>query len=607
MQSGAQMRNTQLRKIILVFLWAILSLGFNEIACASPAVFRKGPYLLYGGDRGAMTVVWQTDKTPTVSSTIEWGLASEYGNGPFVVLENTSATDEHLFRYSISSVDDATEVFYRIVVDGDSYTGSFRTAPSLDVKDISFYGYGDTRGSGNLLTDTYYQNHDKVEAAIMRDLAGDPSKRQTIAIDVGDFVYYGMEEDFWDAQYFNRSLTGTLNFQAHLPILGAIGNHEGSYLNSISPSSGLDNASSPGALYYKYWPFPMYPQPKGVGAYSDYFYYFDYGPVRFFMLDTSFSSWSSDSYQMQWLRQNIRTSTPWNIVVTHIPLWSPTYNHGKEESLLRREVLDPILKEKHVPLVLHGHEHYYSRIEKDGIVYQDIAGGGAPFHNPGPPYDLESAPYVKFTQAILSFARYDIHGDQMDVSVFDRDNNVIDSFSLYLNGTPAPTPTTTPIQTPPATIAPTSVPTGCVTKNVTATLNRSDKYARAILSAGRQAATILSSKAKTSTVAKTGYRDRLDKLNRAYNSLVRAQVVLPGMILTCRANCHRVSLESKKTKYSRILSTLKSQALSLAQELWRSSSGQRERGRTMSYSIISSFAKARAVFSAYPRYTYVCP
>ena len=201
----------------ILFLFTLVSIIHSGVEAQGAADFVAGPYLVFNGARGAMTVMWQADSTPA-SSTIEWGLTQSYENGPILVYENSSAANEHLFEYMVSGVDDNVTVYYRVRVDGNTAIGSFRTAPPADQTNVVFYGYGDIRGNLSITPGNYY-DHDMVEQAIMRDVENDATNRQTFTVNVGDFVYSGLSEDYWHAQYFNRSLLHSLFFQANLPVM----------------------------------------------------------------------------------------------------------------------------------------------------------------------------------------------------------------------------------------------------------------------------------------------------------------------------------------------------------------------------------------------------
>jgi hypothetical protein len=431
---------------------------------AQAADFKKGPYLLFTDQAGAMTVRWQTDSLPSSStSTIAWGLTPDYELGNSTVSEDVPDPEPYFFSHPITGLPQNTLVYYQVNVDGNLKSGSFRTRPSTQASKISFYGYGDIRGDATTCpADTAYQFHSEIEAAMMQDVRRAPAEatpRQTLLINAGDFVRVGLTEPYWDIQYFNPTdplLGGTRDFLANISSLGAIGNHEGYILTHPDANTCTGNTShtthlaTAGKLYYRYWPYPMYPTLKQAGAYNDYYYSVDYGPAKFLFLDTSFSGDNVD--QLSWFNSTVDTSTPWNIAIMHHPVWAPEYGEP-EEMIVTQDQFNPIFIQNHIPLVIQGHVHYYARMEKDGIVYLVLGGGGAaldtvipPDYGPTSPplpdncvpgstttcnYDPVSVPYVKRVVATTySFARFDIDGDLMNVTVFDKNLAVLDEFSV---------------------------------------------------------------------------------------------------------------------------------------------------------------------------------
>jgi hypothetical protein len=391
-----------------------------------------------------MTVLWQTYQTPSYSS-VEWG------TGPGNYAESSGSLSEgedHQFIYTISGLSPATLVYYRIIVDGIPSEGSFRSAQPPWTDKLAFYAYGDIRGGINLLTDFQYIYHSYVEEEILNDVAQDSQSRQTFVLNTGDFVHCGQDEEFWDQQYFNRTRYDSLSFQASLPVMGAIGNHE-LYLpgflqgNAMScgplepgqvPDCSYADMANAGSLFYKYFPYDLYPYPKGPGNYRDYYYYFDYGPARFICLDCFTSSLEKDSPQYLWLERTISPAKLWNIICLHVPLWASSYPVDEVFSRDLRMNLGPLLEEKGVALVLQGHDHFYSRCLVNGITYLTLGGGGAELEN-ATPYDPSSAPYVIKAAKAHHFARFEISGQTMTVTVIGIYGRVLDFFGILPPGT----------------------------------------------------------------------------------------------------------------------------------------------------------------------------
>ena len=135
------------------------------------AAVEKGPYMIYDGNVGQMTVLWQLDQAR--DCTIRWGTDTRYRTGS---ADTSEHTDDHLHRYTIKGLRDNTGYYYK--VDGVG-RGSFRTAPGDSVTAVKLLAYGDTRG--NKVDKT---RHDGVAAEMMATIGRDQDY-QTIALHAG--------------------------------------------------------------------------------------------------------------------------------------------------------------------------------------------------------------------------------------------------------------------------------------------------------------------------------------------------------------------------------------------------------------------------------------
>lgn len=392
---------------------------------ASP--MRKGPYLIYNGRNTTMTVLWQTYKTP-VAATIEWGTSTAYGHGPVKVKENSNLTNYHQFEYTISNLEPGAKCFYRVSIDGSEFAGSFTAAPNKTQDSVTFYGYGDSRPSG-------FSNpvdHDKVLKALLSDMSKSPDERQTLLVNMGDYVWNGLNEFLWDLQQFNPvapydNLPKTFE---NLTYMGVLGNHEG--YEARTELETVMNHENIGELFKKYYPY-KYPNKKR------FYYSFDYGPVHFVILDTwSYEDSSEehqaiDNVQMKWLKNDLKASKKqWKIAMLHTPIWGCAAGNKPLQ-----DQLTPVLRDGGVHLVLQGHDHLYTHAETDGIysgmTWLILGGGGAELEHPKACVDEE---YKKSDpKAVYSFhfARFEVTANGIHVTVKDTDEVDIDSFDIPAN------------------------------------------------------------------------------------------------------------------------------------------------------------------------------
>jgi hypothetical protein len=434
-----------------IFFIFIAFAGFSHSAGAN---LRKGPYLLFAPiagtksvDTTAMTVLWQTDSTPG-SATIRWGASTSSYGAPVSVTESGPGQDEHQFSHIIRGLNSGTKYYYEITVDSTSASGTFKTPPDTTATSLTFYGYGDIRGQ-EWPSDTTYEQHSLMEALIMSDVSQDAATRQTLLINASDFVNCGMDEFYWDHQYFNRALTGSMQFMANLPLVAPVGNHERywagikdqndqSVCNKVSyPYTGMTSSNAchviestdPGLLFYKYFPYAFFDRPKGPGEYKNYYYHADYGPARFLMLDTFFAGYAPGTSQYTWLSDNMRSSTRWNIPVFHAPMWATWYPIDGVLAGNLRKAWSPVFEANYVPLVIQGHEHFYSRLLVNGITYLTLGGGGASLNAVTSP-EAVSENYVMSTHSKYHYGRFEVSGDTMIVTIIDNSGNTIDSFKI---------------------------------------------------------------------------------------------------------------------------------------------------------------------------------
>ena len=373
-------------------------------------IMRKGPYLLYNSRNTNMTVMWQTYATPS-KATIEWGATPSYGNGPVNVLEYGVGIDGHQFSYTIGNLTPGARIHYRVTVDSGAFAGSFLAAPPPAASSLTFYAFGDS------WSDPKVRNN--LLKKLLDDKSASPEARQTIILHPGDYVTYGLTEYFWDMELFDRTFTATTEALAAFPFMGALGIREG-YAAPLGSARFL--SQNVGQYYRKYFPYPMYRQTNHS------YYSFDYGPLHVAAPDT----WSyrtgeglPDARQIHWLTQDLKSSfKPWKVVMLHAPLWDSLPRSGD-----LRAALIPVLESTGVRLVLEGRAGFYSRVKKDGITYLTLGGGGAPLNEPAP-NNSGSAVQVMKSEKAHHFARFEIKGNTMTVTVIRPDGSIIETFSI---------------------------------------------------------------------------------------------------------------------------------------------------------------------------------
>jgi hypothetical protein len=214
---------------------------------------------------------------------------------------------------------------------------------------------------------------------------------------------------------------------ANLPLMGVLGNHEG-YDAYVAKKTVL-NYENMGELFRKYYPY-QYPN-------NNRFYYsFDYGPVHFVVIDTwsylgaSSEQQSIDNVQANWLKRDLEASRkPWKIAMLHTPIWQCLQGLPAMQAQLT-----PILKDGGVQLVLQGHQHYYSHAETEapyaGMTWLVLGGGGAPIIAEKECVQEANKIWSPFAAFKFHFARFDVSGSTMAVTVIDNDGAIIETFQI---------------------------------------------------------------------------------------------------------------------------------------------------------------------------------
>jgi len=354
------------------------------------ANMKKGPYLIYPNNNTQMTVLWQVD-AGTSSCNIVWGTDTTYSLG---YANTTEYGIDHQHKYNITGLTPGTKYYYRVMVSGTPYTGSFTAAPPEDATNVKFFMYGDTRTNGN--------SNNSLCAQMISTYTADPNY-QTMVLHAGDWVESD-SETIWTSQWYNYSWTSLMTAPANMPFMGCIGNHEGS-------------GNCP--IFEKYRPFPF------AAAPADYFS-FDYGPVHVAVVD-QYTTYTNPSAQYTWLVSDLSgTTKPWKIIVLHMPGWScDGGGHGNESNV--QTVIQPLCVTYGVQIVLAGHVHYYSRATVNGVKHVTSGGGGAPLYDPQAGW-----PNIDTYTKSLDYCKVAISGNTLTLTALSETGTVLDTFTLTL-------------------------------------------------------------------------------------------------------------------------------------------------------------------------------
>jgi hypothetical protein len=359
-------------------------IGFDlELVGSEEAYLRavKGPYLLFTGKSGSMTILWQLNGiarsrficTDEEGEIVEETVTAEYG-------------DSHQHRVTVSGLDPGAVYDYRVFVDEREYDGSFRTSPGPDASRVKMMAYGDTQTG----SDVPERIHDAMLTLVERD-----REFQTLILHTGDWVRSD-DEDIWTRQFFNPDRLRTRELIARVPIVGCIGNHD-----------------LWGGTFRKYWPFPYV---------EDRYWSFDCGPVHVTIVDV-YSDYSPGSKQLAWIEEDLQsTDRPWKFLVLHEPGYSAGHHENNRDV---QERIQPLCERYGVTAVFNGHNHYYARCVVNGVQHVTTGGGG------GGRYEIDmDSPHLVAARSEHHFCTVEIDGDRMILTAQAVDGTVLDRVEL---------------------------------------------------------------------------------------------------------------------------------------------------------------------------------
>lgn len=372
------------RAIILLFF--LISTLWAEV--------KKGPYLLYEGSNTSMTILWQLSEP--LECIVSWGTNESYELGSAKVTEYGS---DHQYKLTLENLSPGTLYHYSVSGVG---SGTFRTAPSENSTKVKLFAYGDTRSNATA--------HNSVCQGMVNRYTTDSELHSAILFS-GDYVGQGGSESDWSNQFFSRK-TGIMKLQADLPVVGAIGNHEG------ERTGGTE-------LLKKYYPFPHETN-------SGFYWSTDFGPVHVIYVNQYTESYAPGSPQYNWLMSDLAsTDREWIVIVLHSPGYSAGGGHENEKDV--QNYIQPLAEQYGVDMVITGDNHYYARAEVSGVQHITTGGGGAPLYNPDDTY-----PYIVRADKSYHFCEFEFDEKSCTVTARRSNGSVIETFTLEHEGTKTP-------------------------------------------------------------------------------------------------------------------------------------------------------------------------
>ena len=340
--------------------------------------FKKGPYL-QNVSQSSVTLMWESDAPR--AAVVEVATTP-----PRRIQVDTDEIHEVL----VDGLEAGRRYRYAVTLGDERVQGEFATAPPAGAP-FSFIVFGDSRS-------TTPGAHRRVVDRV-RDEVPD------FVLGTGDIVTEGQSAADW--QMFFDVERDLLRENVLYPSLG---NHD-----RQGRGRTADN-------FRRYFALPENsPDPER-------YYAFTYGSARFLILDSNAHSFALTD-QTEWIEQQLQAArldpTIRHIFVTmHHPPYSISLHGGQEEL---REAWTPLFEKYQVAAVFSGHDHVYSRAEKNGVRYFVSGGAGAPLYPRKPRSSRQDLDATQYFERVNHYLKIHVFGDLVEVTGIRADGTLIET------------------------------------------------------------------------------------------------------------------------------------------------------------------------------------
>lgn len=307
-----------------------------------------------GAQPGQLSISWKGDsegpETLQIAEIAETENTANAGAGKDRMGETFAAKKERIlksdyYRWHVRLTGLTQGQEYRYKIGG--FEGSFRMPQESKVTKFLYLGdvqfqesMEEYREWGEMVKEVY-QAHPELDFAVIG----------------GDLVNSPGELAQWEA------FLDACDVFAKLPLVTVAGNHEGVHSN------------------YTYQKLFALPDDAPGGLSGEEFYAFDFGDIRFLMLDSSFlteerkasmgdGKWQAEEERVErWIRrESADCQKPWLAAVIHHPVYG-MHDEDTVSPQIRR-LWAPLLETGGVRIVFSGHQHLYQRTRPiHGVVY----------------------------------------------------------------------------------------------------------------------------------------------------------------------------------------------------------------------------------------------
>jgi len=325
-----------MRTILGILVSSILALS----AMASP--FVHGPYSGSPSDN-SVAISWRS--SDPLPARIEYDRLAEYETsntfGGVLEMPPGEFDEPETVHVTLEFLEPDTEYVYRVVLEtteGEfaSPLGRFVTEPSLG-RTVKFA----------ILADSQWQWDGENRLESVGDAIAADETPFDFILHAGDIVESPASPN-WD--HWFAAFNGMLLKAPFIPVLG---NHERNHRS-----------------YYD-----SFVLPPGAGKRDERWWALHWGDVVVVGLDTNVRQAADIMEQQEWARLHLSGPEPHKFVMFHHPVFSSDAFHGSGYSY--DVIYHPIFVENNVDIVINGHAHNYERIQRDGVTYLVVGGGGA--------------------------------------------------------------------------------------------------------------------------------------------------------------------------------------------------------------------------------------
>lgn len=359
--------------------WLVLVAVFLAVSSpASGGALLKGPYL-QNVRPDSVVIMWES-QSPAVGVVL-------VENGTESIQKESS--EGRLQEMRIDGLLPGTRYHYSVQVSGEKFAGEFATAPALPGP-FSFVVYGDSRSNKG--------THTRVVERVRSEVPD-------FLVSTGDLVNEGASASDW--QTF---------FEVEGPLLRD---------NVLFPSLGNHDRQGRGKTADNYRAYFSVPENSPN---PERYYGFTYANARFLVLDSNSHSFSLTD-QTAWIEEQLQVAhmdpkIEHIFVTMHHPPYSVSLHGGQREL---REAWTPLFERYNVGAVFSGHDHVYSRAERNGVRYFVSGGGGAPLYpRKKRPGSLDEQTNKNF-ERVNHYLRVHVFGSLVEITAVRVDGSVIET------------------------------------------------------------------------------------------------------------------------------------------------------------------------------------